>query len=202
MLVGVDTAKCVLNIVTMVACGWITWKNRKYVNKPILIRMCGFMILGMAVGVWLFEQISLEILLPFYGIMILAIASKKLWMKQEFLLPKWSMGLVLLLAGVIHGMFLSGGALLVVYAVSVMKEKKEFRATIAPVWVVLDGILILSHYQLGYYTTHNVVLIVVSMLPLIASIKLGNWLYNQMSQKVFLKITYVLLLISGIMAIV
>lgn len=39
---------------------------------------------------------------------------------------------------IIHGMFVSGGALLVIYATQVLKEKEEFRATVAPVWVVLN----------------------------------------------------------------
>ena len=42
---------------------------------------------------------------------------------------------ILLAAGMIHGMFVSGGALLVVYATLVLKDKEEFRATVALIWV-------------------------------------------------------------------
>ena len=41
------------------------------------------------------------------------------------------------LAGIIHGMFVSGGALLVVYASGALPRKEEFRATMAAVWFFL-----------------------------------------------------------------
>lgn len=91
-----------------------------------------------------------------------------------------------------------GGALLVVYAVTVLKDKNEFRATIAPVWVILNSVLIVSHYQSGYYTSQNLISIGISILPLATSIWLGNLLYKKINQQMFLKITYVLLIISGV----
>ena len=105
---------------------------------------------------------------------------------------------IILLAGIIHSIFLSGGALLVIYAVSVLKDKREFRATLSPVWVVLAVILVFSHFNNGYYTKNTVILIFLSIIPLIASLWLGNKLFKYINQELFLKITYVLLLISGI----
>ena len=48
---------------------------------------------------------------------------------------------VLLGAGVVHGMFVSGGALLVVYAAATFRDKEVFRSTLAAVWVILNGLL-------------------------------------------------------------
>lgn len=197
-LIGVDEAKTVINIFTMVACLIIAVKNREYIQWKILGRMLIFMLAGMGVGVILFDIISIDILLPVYGIMIILIALKKLFIQKEIKLPGWFMIAVLFLAGIIHGMFLSGGALLVVYAVTVLKDKNQFRATVAPVWVILDAVLIFSHYSKGFYTKENLILIVVSMIPLLLSVKVGNYLYSRINQKMFMKITYVLLIISGI----
>ena len=122
-LIGVDEAKTVINIFTMVACLIIAVKNREYIQWKILGRMLIFMLAGMGVGVILFDIISIDILLPVYGIMIILIALKKLFIQKEIKLPGWFMIAVLFLAGIIHGMFLSGGALLVVYAVTVLKTK-------------------------------------------------------------------------------
>ena len=182
----------------MVACLVITIQNRKHIQWKILGKMLVFMTVGMAVGVVMFDMISLDILLTMYGIMIILIALKKLFIKKDISLPQWFMVVVLLLAGIIHGMFLSGGALLVVYAVSVLKDKNQFRATVAPVWVLLDAILIFSHYSKGFYTQENLILITASMVPLVLSVKIGNILYKKINQEMFLKITYILLIISGI----
>lgn len=200
-LVGIETAKSVINIFTLIACLYISIKNRKFIQWRILTKMLVLMLLGMWIGIWLFELIPLELLLTLYGIMIILIGLKKLFIHKEFQLPEFVMVLLIIMAGVIHGMFLSGGALLVVYAVSVLKDKNEFRATIAPVWVILDGVLIFSHYQLGYYTKENMILIVLSMIPLILSIIVGNFLYKKIKQETFLKITYILLLVAGVSVI-
>ena len=196
-LVGVEEAKAVLNIFTLLACLVIAVQNRRYINWRILLQMTGGMLLGMAAGVWLFERLPLTILLRFYAVLVISVAAKKMFWKKEIALPKPAMILVLAAAGVIHGMFLSGGALLVIYAVSVLKDKNEFRATVAPVWVILNAGLILSHYQAGYYTAPCLQAIGFSVIPLALSILVGNMLYRRINQQQFLKITYVLLMISG-----
>jgi conserved domain protein len=99
---------------------------------------------------------------------------------------------------VIHGMFVSGGALLVVYAAQVLKEKEEFRATLAPVWVVLNSILLVSQVRQGVFTEGNIRLILISIIPLFMATWLGKKLVKKVSQKVFLNLTYVLLLVSGL----
>ena len=106
--------------------------------------------------------------------------------------------MVLLLAGVIHGMFVSGGALLVVYATQVLKDKEEFRATIAPVWVVLNSVLLASQVRQGAFDNYNIRLIFISVIPLFIATWVGKKLVKKVSQKVFLNLTYVLLLVSGL----
>lgn len=196
-LVGVEEAKAVLNIFTLLACLLIAVENRKHINVQILAKMVAGMMAGMVVGVWLFERIPLDILLNFYAVLVIAVALKKMFIKIEIRLPGVAMIFVLLAAGIIHGMFLSGGALLVIYAVSVLKDKDEFRATVAPVWVILNAMLIVPHARAGYYTPEVLRAICISIIPLALSIFVGNFLYKKISQQHFLKLTYVLLVISG-----
>lgn len=201
-LVGVEQAKAVLNIFTILACLVITIQNRKYIRYRVLFQMVAFMLVGMAIGVYLFDVIPLTILLKIYAVLIIAVALKKMFVKKEWALPSAVMFFVLLAAGIIHGMFLSGGALLVVYAVTVLKDKREFRATIAPVWVILNVFLIASHYREGYYTQQTLLSIAVSVIPLALSIMIGNYLYSKINAKQFLTITYILLVISGLSLLV
>lgn len=196
-LVGIEEVKAVINIFTMLACLIIAILNRKHINYRVLGKMVGGMLIGMIVGVILFEQIPLQILLYIYAVIVILVALKKMLWKKEMKLPGFMMLFVLFAAGIIHGMFLSGGALLVVYAVSTLRDKDEFRATVAPVWVILNAILIVSHYSEGYYNTKSLTAAAVSIVPLVLSIFVGNILYKKINQQQFLKITYVLLLISG-----
>lgn len=105
--------------------------------------------------------------------------------------------IVLLLSGIIHGMFVSGGALLVVYAVQVFKDKDEFRATIAPVWVVLNTYMAFSQYKSGLFTSSNINLILLSIIPLFIATWVGGKLAEKLDKNIFLNLTYILLILSG-----
>lgn len=197
-LIGVNEAKTVLNVFTMVACIYLWWQNRAYMNKKVFTKIIVYMIAGMLLGIWLFDVLPTDFLLTAYAVLIIAIALYKMFGKREVTVPAALMVVVILTAGIIHGMFVSGGALLVIYAVSVLKDKREFRATLSPVWVILAIILMFNHARSGFYTTTTISLIAWSMIPLVLSIWLGNRLFDKINQATFLKVTYVLLLISGI----
>lgn len=197
-LIGVENAKTVLNVFTIMACTVIVVQNRKYVNKKVLFRMVFVMLIGMALGVWLFEKLPTDCLLFGYAWLVIMIALKKMFWKKEMKLPHAAMLVVLIVAGIIHGMFLSGGSLLVIYAVTVMKDKDEFRSTMAAVWIVLNGLLVVVHARSGCYTPETVRMIICSMIALFLSVRIGNYLYQRINQKNFLKITYILLFLSGV----
>ena len=95
-------------------------------------------------------------------------------------------------------MFVSGGALLVIYAVQVLKDKDEFRATIAPVWVVLNTYMMISQYKAGLFTNGNINLILLSIIPLLVATWVGGKLAKKLDKNIFLNLTYILLIISGL----
>ena len=202
MLIGVDEAKTVLNAVALICCSWITIRNRNYINKKEFMKIVGFMFLGMIVGIAIFESVSLSYLLKIYAVLIILIALKSLFYKKSIPLPGILLIMIIIIAGVIHGMFLSGGSLLVIYAIKTLKDKGEFRATLASVWVVLDSIMMINQTRLGHVNSDTIPLILLSIIPLIFAIALGNRLHHRINQKNFLMLTYVLLLISGISLII
>lgn len=198
MLIGVHEAKVILNIMAVLSCLILASKSRKHIQPKILLNIIAWMAVGMVFGIWIFEHLSLNILLPFYAIMIILIALKKLLIKNEIKMSKWMLNGVLLAAGIIHGMFVAGGALLVVYASTVLKNKENFRATVAAVWVVLNTGLMISDFVQGYMTPGVIKMAGISTLPLLLAIYVGNKIHERIDQKVFMKITYALLLASGI----
>ncbi len=202
MLVGINTAKAVLNVCGLLACLYISIRNYKHINKNQLIKITILMFLGMFMGIYLFKIIPLNFLLKIYGVMIVLIALKNMFIKKKINLPEFSMILIVLLAGLIHGMFVSGGALLVIYATSVLKDKSEFRATLSPVWVMLNTFLMINHIVSGFFDSRTITLTFVSIIPLFIGITIGNILHHKINQNMFLKLTYILLLISGISILV
>ena len=89
MLIGVHEAKVILNIMAVLSCLILASKSRKHIQPKILLNIIAWMAVGMVFGIWIFEHLSLNILLPFYAIMIILIALKKLLIKNEIKMSKW-----------------------------------------------------------------------------------------------------------------
>lgn len=201
-LIGVDEAKALLNAIAQISSIMIVITGWKYINWKEFFKMFALMAVGMLVGIKIFEFFPMNQLLIIYGIMIIAIALKKLFVKKEIKLPELIMILVIFLAGIIHGMFVSGGALLVIYAVSALREKEEFRATVALIWVTIGCYITGVQVQAGNFNSHVIFLLVIGIIPVFVGTWIGTKMVKKIKQEVFMKITYILLLLSGIMAIV
>lgn len=198
ILIGVDEAKTVLNAISLICCTWITIRYHKNMDKKEFKKITFFMFIGLLVGVGLFDILSVDYLLKIYALVIIAVALKNIFLKRTISINKIVMICIIVLAGIIHGMFLSGGSLLVIYAATVLKDKSVFRATIAPVWVVLDSFMFVNQVRLGFVNNYTITLILLSLIPLGLAIFIGNKLHDKINQKTFLLMTYFLLLVSGV----
>ena len=99
-------------------------------------------------------------------------------------------------------MFVSGGPLLIIYATQKFRDKSEFRVTISAVWIILNSFLLYNHYIMGLLNKENIQKLYMSIPALLVGMMIGNILHKKMSQQLFLLITYILLLISGIMLLI
>ncbi|MGL5280052.1 MAG: sulfite exporter TauE/SafE family protein [Cetobacterium sp.] len=201
-LQGIDTAKMVLNILGILASLWIVLISYKDINWNEVKKILFFMVIGTVLGMKLFTLLPLGFLLKIYAIFIILMALKGIFMKEEVKTPEWILVGVILLAGVIHGMFVSGGPLIMIYVAKKLKLKSSFRATLAIVWIVLNSYLAFSHYNQGIFTPENIRLLYLSIPPFALGMIVGNILHYKMSQASFLKLSYILLSISGMALIV
>lgn len=196
-LQGIDTSKFILNILGILASIYILIISYKYVDWKEFFKIIVFMILGLGLGVYLFSILELDFLLKIYSTFIILIALKGMFIKKSHNLPEIFLIGLIVLAGIIHGMFVSGGPLIMIYIMKKLKGKTAFRATIATIWIVLNTVLAFSHYTQGLFTENNLKMLALSIVPLIIGMFIGNKLHHKMSQESFLKLSYILLLISG-----
>lgn len=199
LLLGPDKAKVILNIMAFLSSFFIVGSSMAYVAWRQLLRIIFYMAAGMIVGIHLYQHLPLSFLLPFYGFFVLAVAVKGLCTNKEITLSPGLSRLILLGAGIMHGLFVSGGALLVIYAVAVFKDKHIFRATVASVWVVLNIPLIFHDYQQGFYDGQTLLLTGLSLIPLVLATYAGTHIHDKINQKIFMKLSYVLLILSGVL---
>ncbi|MFI3213363.1 MAG: sulfite exporter TauE/SafE family protein [Eubacteriales bacterium] len=202
LLLGMDNAKVVLNVMAGLSGLCIAAQNYKHINVKELLKMSGFMFLGVFAGLKIYQVLTVDSLLIIYGVIVVGIGLKNLFYQKKIKLNTLGSILILLVAGIIHGMFVSGGALLVIYAVNVLEDKDEFRATVSPIWVILNTYMLFSYTQSGMVNTYNLKIIGMSMIPLIIALVIGNYLQKKINQKIFLKLTYILLVVSGLSILV
>lgn len=151
-------------------------------------------------GYWRVDQhhCSAEHLSKVYGVAVLVIAIRGLFFnKKNKLLPDWLLYCILAIAGLIQGMFVSGGSFLAIYALQKIRDKEAFRATTTMTWVFLNGAYALYGIQGGSLGGDGLLTLAVCIPLLILSTWLGGLIQKRISQEQFVKFTYVLLTVIG-----
>lgn len=207
MLVGYDVAKPILNVLGILSGIYVFVGNRKYINKKELTKIVLVMAVGILGGIFAKQYIpgdkglfiilgGLVIFLAIEGGVKLLFAARRV--DSEKKAPsKWS-NILLVLAGLVHGIFVCGGPILIGYLSKRIEDKKEFRATISTVWIFLNTLILVSDIASGTWNLGLVRQQLISIPFLFGGMFIGGKLYKIMSQKAFLILTYVLLFISGI----
>lgn len=196
-LLGISDAKAAITLIFWFSTIIVTLQNLKNVNWKKLGIILFFMSIGVVAGLWIYDYFPIQYLMLLYGIVVILIGVKKLIRAETKELPVPVTYLALIAAGIMQGMFTSGGPFLVIYATAAMKDKKEFRATVSAIWTVLNIFLVIKMYKQGMYTGYVNRLVGITMLPVFGAIFIGNRIGKQLKQNTFLKLVYVLLILSG-----
>ena len=197
MLVGFDTAKPILNALGLLSGIYIVAANRKSVNKKEFLKIVAVMSLGMLAGFALRSVLAgreraVVILTAVSGIY-------KTFLKKGggHSHGKAVSAVLLVAAGVTHGLFVCGGPLLVSYMTGKVSDKQEFRTTLSACWIVLNGIILTDDIRTGLWNKNMLLLFCISAVILFAAMFIGSLLCKKMSRGLFMKITYILLIVSG-----
>lgn len=214
MLVGFDVARPILNALGIVASVIIVAQKRQFVNKKELLKITCIMLAGMVPGFLIINHFSVNsgVLYKTLGIIVIGFTAlgiirsqrqgKNNVKKQGRLFNDIVMYGLLLLSGIVHGMFVCGGPLLVVYANDKLKDSDEFRSTVSAVWIVLNSINMFTDIGAGRFNSGTVILLLISTAVLFLAMLIGNLIYKHMNKRAFMVLTYTLMAISGVSLLV
>ena len=204
LLVGYDVARPILNLLGLLASVYVVAVCFRAVQKKELLKMTGIMLIGMAAGVVLkrFFTGDPTLLYRTLGMLVIAFAvmnAALFFTKREDVRLPASVGVLLLVAaGVVHGMFVCGGPLLVTYASGKLRDKDAFRGTLSAAWILLNGVLFATDILGGAFVPSTVRLSLVSVPVLALALVLGSRIAKKLDRRAFLVLTYILMLISGV----
>ena len=182
----------------LVARGWrvVQWR---FLGTRMLPLMAAGLVLGTLVARGAAQTSWLK---PVFGAFVMAVAA---WQLKNALAPSGSVvplpGLArvaaLLGAGVIHGIFATGGPLAVFVSARELPDKAAFRGTLSALWLVLNALVLPRLVMEGQVSPTTLSTSAVMLLPLALGIAAGDWVHHRMDEARFRVVIAVMLLIAG-----
>lgn len=203
LMLGVSEVKVIMNGVALLSAVFIFIISYKYIDWKEIKKILIYVAVGVCAGYIICLYLpSEEMLLLFYGLFVVIIAIRNLLNKEIKDKPRWWSAVILSIAGLVQGMFLSGGPVLVIYTAWKIPDKKALRATNNFIMLVIY--IFMNSMQLirGEYTGHNLIMIGLCVIPLALGTWLGTRLMDHLNRETFLKLVYILLLVLGVLLIV
>lgn len=201
LLLPVDQLLPILVPLNILMTGPLTWRLRRQVDwrllrTLILPAMLAGTLLGYGMQPWLGDQLVRML----FGALVCWFAARSLWAMfhqlPDTVRPVWLTRVWVLLAGITHGLFASGGPLLVYGLSGVALDKSRFRATLLSVWFLLNLALTLAFAFDGRLVAALPTLVwYLPLLPL--GVWLGEWLHGRIDEQRFRQLVMVLLLFAG-----
>jgi len=189
--------------------GYIAIRDRDSIDWSLLLkRVLPLMSLGMGLAFFLLTKVGGPWLGLAFGLMVLGLSSRDLHHLRfandglDKPISKPASAAAMVGAGIIHGIYASGGPMLV-YAIG--REglaKKVFRSTLSMVWIVLNVILVTRFILAGDYDQEVAldVLLLVPAVPL--GTVLGEWVHHKVDERAFKMVVLALLIAAAISLIV
>lgn len=171
--------------------------------RLLLVRWLPLLAVGVGAGSLVATRASEAAWLkPAFGAFVVLVAT---WQLASTLRPALGAGALplparvaaLLGAGAIHGVFATGGPLVVFVAARELPGKAAFRATLSTLWLVLNALVMPRLVLDGQVTTSTLATSCWMLLPLGAGIGVGEWLHHRLDEGRFRVLVGVLLLLAG-----
>jgi uncharacterized membrane protein YfcA len=201
-LVPIERVLAALVPVNLGLSTYIVARHHRAVDRRLLLRrVLPFMGAGVLVGLALFQLRHHGFLRLAFAIFVVTLAAVELWRSRRAApsrpLSPAAWAATLGGAGVIHGLFATGGPL-VVYAVGrELEDKARFRATLSALWLVTNAILVASYLLAGTLTAATLIDTALLVPSLLAGIVAGEWVHHRVSEARFRVAVHVLLLFAG-----
>ena len=183
---------------------YIVTRHFSLISRPLLFRsVVPAMGFGVLAGIVAFHLIHGALLKKIFGFLVIALSTRELLQlfktkSNPKVLSKLKSILYFISAGIVHGVYASGGPLLI-YAVSKLNlPKSVFRSTLAAVWLIFSVLLTVSYAISGTITADSIKFIAILLPLIVIGILAGEWLHHYIDEYRFKIFVFSVLLFAGI----
>lgn len=110
---------------------------------------------GILAAQFLLKYLYGTAILTVYGLLVIGVTLRNFRQTNPRQLPSWLDNLILLMAGLVHGAFLSGGSFLLIYAIEHFAKNDVQRSTLSVLWLILNGGRLYCSQQQGAVLQEN-----------------------------------------------
>lgn len=207
-LMGLDTVVRLMVPLSVIQTSYIVLRHRDCIHWPLLLRrVVPLMGLGMALAFTLLSRLSGAWLGLIFGLLVLALSARDFRTLRRPTptahrpINPLASAAALLSAGVIHGVYASGGPMLVYAIGREPLSKRAFRSTLSMIWVILNVVLITRFSLAGDYTPtlRANILLLLPTIPI--GLITGEWVHQRVDERRF-KLGVSLLLMAAATALI
>ena len=179
--------------------GPLVYQNRGYIDHALLFKqVLPFMGAGTLTGLLVTDYIPAEYSKGLFALVICWFAIRSLALLNAPAHNHIARGALIFSAGITHGLFASGGPLLVYACARTQMTKERFRATLLSVWFILNACLCV--WFLLFEDLASQAKSIMWLIPcVIGGALLGNILHKRVSQTFFSRLVFALLLVVGLL---
>lgn len=184
---------------------FIALKNWKYIRLRLMGWVVLFNLLFSFLATEYMTMLSNDTLKQWLGVVLILIALYFLFAEEKMgrmfhsRLAQISIGSI---SGVMGGMFAMPGPPLVLYCISTFKDKREYVTTLQAFSVVFNVFYTLFRLKVGFYSKDTWIWWMAGLVGAVIGSSLGTRFFETISNRMLKRIVYVLMIVSGIVAMI
>ena len=181
----------------------LSWRYRHHIHLPTLLGLVlPLMAVGTLAGYLLRPHLGGGLQHALFGLLIVWFSLRELWRmwRGNGTPPHGPLATraTVLAAGVTHGLFASGGPLLVYALAGTRLDKTAMRSTLIAVWLCLNSLLTVMFLVDG--SLRPALLRIGYFLPVVlAGLVVGEWLHHRLDEQRFRQLLFMLLGMTGVL---
>jgi uncharacterized protein len=152
---------------------------------------------GAAIGLGLFHLQIKDVLALAFAIFVVGLATLQLARPAERPIGSVTRAGLLGLGGIAHGLFGTGGPMIVYVVRRRLTDKRAFRATLAVLWLVLNTALLVNFASAGLYGRTVAEVGGVLALTIVPGLVIGERVHRKLDAARFERVVWVVLLLAG-----
>ena len=183
---------------------FIVIRNYRYIRWKLMGIVVVFNVIASYLAIEYMSSLSNETLKRALGVVLILIALYFLYGKNKanrLFLTRFAQGIIGTISGVMGGMFAMPGPPVVIYCISSIEDKREYVVTLQAFSVLFNIFYTLFRAKVGFYSENTLWWWTAGLVGLMIGTAIGSRCSEHISNHRLKQIVYVMMILSGIVAI-